>query len=219
MFVRVFKAIWYWISRWGCRIFCILSFQFRVYGADNVPKKGAFLLASNHQSYLDPVFCGVFLRRRLNFLARDSLFKNRFFSLLISSLNAIAVKRDAADLSAMRTVIARLKQGEGVCLYPEATRTYDGKIAPFKAGLGLLAKRGRACIVPVLIDGAFESWPRDSKMFSPAGLIVVWYGRPITREQAKTMNDQELAATITDTLRRMQTKCRLRHGKRPYNYP
>jgi len=219
MFAKALKAIWYWLSRWGCRVFCILSFRFRVYGTDNVPRKGAFLLASNHQSYLDPVLCGVFLKRRMHYLARDSLFRNRVFSALIFSLNAIPVKRDEVDLSAMKTVIARLKEGAGVCLYPEATRTPDGRIASFKAGFGLLARRGQATVVPVLIDGAFESWPRDRKIFSLGRLIVVWYGRPITAEQVQAMKDEELAAVVTDTLRRMQRRSRLRHGRKPYSYP
>ncbi|MHC4062530.1 MAG: lysophospholipid acyltransferase family protein, partial [Planctomycetota bacterium] len=83
------RTFWYWLARWVCRVFCILFFHYRVYGRENVPDEGAFLLISNHQSYLDPLFCGVSLKRHLNFLARESLFVNRFFGLLISSVDAI----------------------------------------------------------------------------------------------------------------------------------
>ena len=216
MFKEKLNAVWYWLARWACRVFCILFFRIRVYGKENVPDKGPFILASNHQSYLDPVLCGVGLKRRLIFLARDTLFRNKFFTYLIYSLNAIPVKRNQADLSSIKTVIAGLKQGYGVCLFPEATRTKDGKIQQFKPGLGLLCRRSEAVIVPVLIDGAFECWPRHRKIFSP-GSVTVYYGRTITAKQAHNMGDQKLAEVLTNTLRRMQKQYRLEQGKQQYD--
>jgi 1-acyl-sn-glycerol-3-phosphate acyltransferase len=71
--------------------------------------------------------------------------------------------------------------------------------------------------VPVVIDGAFECWPRHKKIFSP-GRIEVCYGKAIPAGQVKNMNDRELAELLTDTLRRMQTESRIRHGKEPYDY-
>lgn len=212
------KIFWYWLSRCVCRLLCILLFRFRAYGRENIPADGPFLLVSNHQSFLDPVFCGVALKRHLHYLARDSLFKNPFFRFLIVSLNAIPVKRGQADLSAMKAVIARLRQGHPVCLFPEATRTPDGRIALFKGGVGLLAKRGGAPIVPMVIDGAYECWPRNKKIFSTGGPITVCYGRPVTIERIERTDDRELAGLLTDTLRKMQSDCRTRQGKEPYNY-
>ena len=211
------RARWFWLARWICKVFCILFFRVRTYGRENVPDKGAFVLVSNHQSYLDPIFCVGPLKRPSSFLARDSLFTNWFFGPLISSVDAIPVKLGGADISAMRKVLDRLKKGEGVCLFPEGTRTYDGKIAPLKPGLGLLCRRGGAVIVPVVIDGAFECWPRHKKLISP-GSISVCYGKAITAEQAKNMGDRKLAEVLTDTLRRMQNECRVKQGKKPYDY-
>jgi len=212
------KMSWFRFARWVCKVFCKLFFQIRVYDEENVPKEGALVLVGNHQSYLDPVFCGIPLKRPLYFLARDTLFANRLFGWLISSVNTIPVKRGTADLSAMKKIIGKLKEGSGVCLFPEATRTKDGKITPFKPGFGLLCRRGEAAVVPVLIDGAFECWPRHKKIFSPGGRIVVCYGKAITAEQVKSMSDKELAENLTDTLRRMQNDCRVKQGKEPYNY-
>ena len=211
------KKIWYWLAQWGCRVFCVLFFRFRTYGRENVPEEGAVVLVGNHQSYLDPVFCGVGLKRHLFFVARDSLFVNRFFAWLIYSLNAIPVKRGKADISAMKMVISRLKEGKGVCLFPEATRTRDGKISTFKGGFGLLCRRGEAAVVPVLIDGAYECWPRNKKIFSP-GPIVVCYGEAISAERVKKISDKELAKNLTETLREMQKNCRVKQGKEPYRY-
>ena len=218
MLRKVLKATWFWYARWACRIFCILFFSLRTYGLRNVPTKGAFVLISNHQSFLDPLFCGTPLKRHLHFLARDTLFTNRFFGWLLSSVNTIPVRQGEADLPAIRNIIAKLKEGYSVCLFPEGTRTSDGKITPFKPGLGLLCRRGRAAIVPVLIDGAFEGWPRHKKIFSPGSKISVCYGKTLTPEQVEKMDDRQLADNLTQTLRRMQNDYRLNHGKKPYDY-
>src|SRR6056297_3665789 len=111
--------VWYRSARWGCRLMCALLFGFRTYGRANVPRQGGFILASTHQSFMDPVFCGIGLSRELHYLARDTLWKNPFFAKLIDSLNAIPVKRSQSDLRAMKSVIERLQAGCGVCLYPE----------------------------------------------------------------------------------------------------
>lgn len=217
MFKKRLKVAWYWLARFGCQVFCAIVFRLRVQGRDNVPRQGAYILAGNHQSYLDPVFCGVGIPRRLCFVARDSLFRFKPFAWLIASLDAIPIGRGKADLAAMKQIIARLQQGEAVCLYPEATRTHDGRIVPFKAGFGLLCRRAKAAVVPVLVDGAFECWPRHKKMFVP-GRVIIWYGKTLDPEEIRTMTNEQLADRLTATLREMQHQCRLQQGKQPYDY-
>ncbi|HUW17979.1 MAG TPA: lysophospholipid acyltransferase family protein [Sedimentisphaerales bacterium] len=212
------RTVWFWFGRWGCRVFCILFFKLRACGRENIPRKGAFLLVGNHQSYLDPIFCGVPLRRQLFYLARESLFANWFLGWVITSVKTIPVKRGQADIHAIRKVVGILRDGAGVCVFPEGTRSSDGKITALKGGFGLLCRRGDAPIVPVVVDGAFESWPRHRKLFSPGAHIFVCYGKPISTDQAKKMTDSELTQLVTDTLRRMQNDCRIKHGKQPYDY-
>jgi cytidylate kinase len=211
------KMIWFRVARWFCKVFCRTFFKLHIAGRENVPEQGPLVLICNHQSFLDPVLCGIFIKRPLYFLARDSLFRG-LFGWLIASVNTIPVKRGAADLAAMKTIISKLKQGNGVCLFPEGTRTSDGKITAFKPGFGLLCRRGSAAVVPVLIDGAFEAWPRSKKLFSSGGHIVICYGKCIPAEQVKKMGDRKLAEVLTDTLRKMQNDCRVKQGKEPYSY-
>lgn len=201
-----------------CRIFAMTFFRWRCYGLENIPREGSFLLVSNHQSFLDPIFCGSVPKRHFCFMARDTLFENWFFGPLIRSVYAIPVKREQGDLAAMRKVIEVLKQGDGVCLFPEGTRTEDGKILPFKSGLGLLCRRGNAAIVPVVIDGAFECWPRTQKLFKAGMPVRVHYGKAISANEAKEMGDEKLASYLTQTLREMQNKSRIEQGKEPFNY-
>lgn len=212
------SIIWYWFVAACSKILCSLVLRIRVYGRENVPRKGSFLLISNHQSFLDPVFCATTIRRRLCFLARDSLFSSRIFGTLIASVNAIPVRRGHADLTAMKNIIGRLKEGGAVLLFPEATRTDDGKISAFKPGFGLLCRRGKAAVVPVVIDGAFECWPRHKKIFTPGKRIELHYGKCITAEEVKKMTDRELAENLTNTLRQMQTQCRTNQGKEAFDY-
>ncbi|MHC4330569.1 MAG: lysophospholipid acyltransferase family protein, partial [Planctomycetota bacterium] len=96
-------------------------------------------------------------------------------------------------------------------------RSDDGKITPFKPGFGLLCRRGKAAVVPVVIDGAFECWPRHQRLFSP-GSISVCYGKVISAEQARNMGDVKLAQVLTETLRQMQIESRIKQGKKPYDY-
>jgi 1-acyl-sn-glycerol-3-phosphate acyltransferase len=199
-------------------MFCLLFFRMHFTGLDNVPSSGPYILAVNHQSFLDPMLAGIALKGQLCFMARDSLFNNWFFGPLLSSVKAIPVRRGQADIASIKMIIARLKRGEGICLFPESTRTTNGKIAPFKGGFTLLSRRGNAPVVPVLIDGAFECWPRHKKIFHPGSKITVSYGKPISVEQITSMEDEDFAAALTDRLRSMQSEARLKTGKQPFNY-
>lgn len=217
MFTKRLIAAWYWVARFECQVFCALFFRLRIEGRENVPRGGAYILAGNHQSFLDPVFCGVGIRRRLCYVARDSLFRFKPFGRLLRSLNVIPIGRDKADIAAMRMIIDRLRQGEAVCLYPEGTRTLDGRIEAFKPGFGLLCRRSKAAVVPVLVDGGFECWPRNRKLPSP-GVITVTFGEILPADQVLTMTNEELADHLSHTLRQMQHDCRLKQGKQPYDY-
>jgi len=211
------RWLWYWLARFICWLFCVLYFRFRFHGRENVPRSGAVILAGNHQSFLDPVFCGIALKRHLTYVARDSLWHFGPFGRLIGSVNAIPIGRDKADIAAMRMIIDRLRQGEAVCLYPEGTRTLDGRIAAFKAGFGLLCRRSKAAVVPVLVDGGFECWPRHRKFPSP-GAIDIWFGEILPADRVLTMTNEDLADYLTRTLRQMQHAARLKAGRKPYAY-
>ena len=185
-----------------------VCFRVTVEGKENYPKEGSFLLLSNHQSYFDPVLCTLSTRRELCFMARDTLFKNKFFGKLITSLNAIPLKRGESDVAAMRSVLDKLKAGYGICLYPEGTRTVDGHIAEVKAGFSLLSRRGNAPVVPVVIDGMFEAWPKHRKFPRLGERIRIRIGKPITPEQIKEMGDRDFSKHLTNIMRKMQSDMR-----------
>jgi 1-acyl-sn-glycerol-3-phosphate acyltransferase len=212
------KYLWYFISGWPCRFFCLIFFQIRAYNYMKVPKKGGFLLVCNHQCLLDPMFAVIPVTRQFCFAARDSLFKIPLLGWLIRTYNSIPIKRGKPDLAAMKICVERLKQGYGLIIFPEATRTHDGKIDELKPGFGLLSRKANIPIVPVVIDGAFECWPKHRAM-PQFGRIHLTYGEPLWPEKIGSMDDRELAKYLTVVLRQMQTELRLKIGKEPFDYP
>jgi 1-acyl-sn-glycerol-3-phosphate acyltransferase len=218
MLLKHIRHGWYVFALWACRMFCVVFFRMHLNGQENIPRKGPFLLVSNHQSYLDPIFCGAPLRRQLVFVARDSLFQSWAFRSIIASVGAIPVHRGKADLTAIKRMLSSLREGFGLCLFPEATRTSDGRISELRAGFSLLCRKANAPIVPVVIDGAFQCWPRNQKFFSPWQHIWVWYGKRIEPQEAERMGDDELAAYLTGIMRKMLNECREKFSKSAYEY-
>jgi 1-acyl-sn-glycerol-3-phosphate acyltransferase len=151
--------IWYGLVVLWFRLTMFPLYRVRVFGKEHVPAEGPVLIAGNHQSFLDPIFCQIPVRRNLNYLSRDTLYDHWFFGPLIRTLNTIPIRRGQSDIAAMRAVIDKLRQNHAVVIFPESTRTQDGRIAEVKAGFALLARRSGATIVPTIIDGAYEAGP------------------------------------------------------------
>jgi len=214
---KIISFAWYFTWCWACRFFCVLFFQPTSSGLVNIPKKGGFLLISNHQSFLDPMFNATPIHRQLCYVARDTLFEIPFFGRFVHSFNVIPIKRGQADIAAMKTFLEKLKDNFGLVLYPEGTRTSDGKIAEIKPGFCLLARRANVPIIPSVIDGGFESWPRHRKFYRPYKVYVT-YGKPIPPQTIVEMGDREFAKHLTRILRGMQTELKLKVGRIPFNY-
>ena len=193
-----------------------LFFRFRSFGQENIPFEGPVLIACNHQSYLDPIVCAIGMERELSFMARDSLFKGRFGK-IISELNAFPVKRDSADLSAIRDIVDRLSQQRAVMMFPEGTRSDTGHVKDFKNGFVLIARKAKASIVPAVIDGTFEAWPRNRKLPLPAG-VRIKYGQVIPADEVKAMNKNELLERVHTEIREMQNELREKYNRKLYDY-
>ena len=209
--------IWYEFVRSFLRVVFFPLFRISARGRKNVPRKGPVLLLSNHQSFFDPMFCQLPINRHMHYVARSNLFDIKFFGALISTFNTIPIKQGEADISAMKKIIKVLKKGAIVCLYPEGSRTSDGKIAEIKPGFGLLSRRSKASVVPVVIDGAYECWPRQNK-WPRIGKVYVEYGESFSPDEIKKLGDEEFSRILNDRLRTMQNEMRVKHGKEPYNY-
>ena len=157
----------------------------------------------NHQSFLDPVLVTMALQREGNYMARDTLFGHRLFRWLIEYLNAFPIRRQSADIGAIKESLRRLKRGCVLVLFPEGTRTPDGRIGPMLPGLGAIAKKAGAPIVPTLIDGMYQTWPKG-KLLPALGDVIVEYGQPIEPADYAHLSPEELMALIRTRLIAMQ---------------
>jgi 1-acyl-sn-glycerol-3-phosphate acyltransferase len=159
-------------------------FRWRVYGAENVPATGGVILAANHASFLDPPLVGSGLRRDINYLARESLFRFPLVGSLLRSWNSVPVDRDGGGAKGLKIILGRLLDGAGIILFPEGTRTRDGKLQPARAGIGLVVAKSNAPVVPVRVFGTFETYGRNVKFPRPKP-IAVRYGTPMRFEKLR----------------------------------
>lgn len=215
---NIFKRLWYLLCRTLSVGTVALMYRLKVYGRCNVPKTGPTLILSNHQSFFDPMFCQNWVWRPFYFVPRHTILEAKFWGRIIASFYVIPINRGQADIAAMKTIIEVLKQGKAVCLFTEGTRTPDGKIGTIKPGFGLMSRRTGAAIVPMVIDGIYECWPKTQK-YPRLGKVAVMYGKPFSPEYIQSKTDEEFAREITQTLRNLQAELRTQMGKKPFDYP
>jgi 1-acyl-sn-glycerol-3-phosphate acyltransferase len=185
----------------------VLAYGIRYLGRKNIPKTGPVLVVSNHQSHFDPPLVGTGSARRMNYVARETLFHFGPLGWLIRSLDAIPIDRDGLGLSGIKESLRRLKRGEMVLIFPEGTRTRDGEIARFRPGFTTLAVRSKAAILPVAIEGAFAAWPRTKKL-PGLGTIHVLYGEAIPADEVARYDERELAAEVERRVRECHARLR-----------
>lgn len=207
------QRIWYGILRFMCGVLYVVLALGRAYHRERVPRTGGVLAVSNHQSFFDPILAASPILRPFNPMARDSLFRNPAFSWLIRSAYAFPVKRAVADLGAIREAIHRLKEGRIVLVFPEGTRTRDGSIGTLHTGMIVMARRARVPILPVVIDGAYEAWPRRRKLPSFYPIRVI-YGEPIAADEVRRSDPATLAAELRRRMIALQQEVRQTRTKR-----
>lgn len=190
---------WYEFSRVWVRLVSWLFFRIRYSGVENIPREGPVLLVSNHQSHLDPPLIGAGVPRTVSYLARKTLFSNPFFSRLIRSYGAIPLDLEN-PLGGLKEGLRRLRCGDAILIFPEGTRSPDGEIHPFRKGFRMLATRSQAVIVPVAIDGAYQSWPRSRKLPRP-GRVRVHFGRGIVPEEYRDLDETSFLQMVEEKVR------------------
>ncbi|HWA99230.1 MAG TPA: lysophospholipid acyltransferase family protein, partial [Pirellulales bacterium] len=154
------KRVWYAYLHVICRLLAVGILRFRCRGREHLPRSGGALLLANHQSYFDPLIVGLTCDRPIAAIARKTLFRFPPFRWLIESLDAIPIDRGRPTLGEIKQILARLKRGQIILMFPEGTRTSDGRIGPLNAGFCSLARRAGVPIVVMAIDGAYDAWPK-----------------------------------------------------------
>lgn len=136
-----------------------LCYRFRVYGSDYLPQ-GAAIIAPNHTSYLDPPLAGVACPEELAYLASHTLFNLPLLGWVIKKLNAQPIAAGGGgDTQSIKMMCSLLEKGKKMLIFPEGERRRDGTLGEVRRGLGLIALKSGAPIIPCYIDGAYRVWP------------------------------------------------------------
>jgi 1-acyl-sn-glycerol-3-phosphate acyltransferase len=190
---RLLRLLFWYYGRWN------------VIGLENIPKTGAVLFAANHASYLDPLlgWVAVYGTRKMVGVAKEELWKNRIIAYLMDCLDSIPVKRHSADRVMFKRCLEVLERGDTLGIFPEGTRTYDGKLNPAEPGIALLYAKTKAPILPVALLGTYEMLPRKAKRLTRAKITVV-IGKPL--EITPQMNRNEIGEKVMVEIAALMTQ-------------
>lgn len=197
-FYHLVKAILWVVFR--------LGFGLEVRGRAHVPRRGPFILASNHVSFLDPPLLGAACPRRLSFMARATLFTHGLLGAFMRGVHVIPLERGEGDLGAIREAVHRLHRGDAVAIFPEGGRQMSGRLGAAQRGVGLLADAAQVPIIPVVVTGTFEAWPphaqrlRRAKIRVAFGPSIPYTNRPASARRAY---HEALAVAVTEAWRRL----------------
>lgn len=186
----------------------LLFWDYRAEGTENVPLTGGVILASNHQSHLDPVMLRLPLDRPIGYVARSTLFRSKLFAWLIWYLGAMSFDRRSTGAQEMKSLVKVFREGAALIFFPEGTRSPDGELKPLRPGIALLAKQAGVPVVPVAVEGTFRCWPRGRKMFRP-GRVRVVFGEPVVygRKDRRRQVLEDLSGRIAALADRARQLC------------
>ena len=181
----LFRQPLYWLSRFGVWLGLKLKYRMKISGCGHIPRAGGAVLAANHCSYLDPpVMCSCSPGRIVHFMARDTLFSNPVARWYFPRVGVMPLDRTRGDLGALKKAIAALKAGGVIGLFPEGTRSPDGRMRDAKGGIGFLIAKSDVPVVPIHISGTFAAFPKGADKFRPSR-IVARVGKPISPEEIR----------------------------------
>jgi len=190
-------------------------------GREHLPKHGAFVLAPVHRSYLDTPFAGCVRSKRMRFMGKDTMWKNRQFGWALSALGAFPVTRGTADREALRRAIQVLDSGDPLVLFPEGERKQGPIVQPLFDGAVYIAIKAGVPIVPVGIGGSERVMPKHAKFIFPRK-VHIEIGPPIPAPVApeggrlpRTIYQQH-SEQLHDELQRLFDKAMERV---PWDYP
>jgi 1-acyl-sn-glycerol-3-phosphate acyltransferase len=186
----------YYFTYFATKALSWVYFPYTAHQVHHVPRKGAFILASNHVSNLDPVVLGICSVRRLNFMAKIELFKG-LFGFFLTNLGAFPVKRGESDFGAMREALRRLKEGGALLIFVEGTRRVGNEPNKAQAGVGFLAMKSGVPIVPVYVQGTDKVMAPGTKFFK-RGPVSATFGEPFFVNDAPTY--EEASQRILDKI-------------------
>jgi len=150
-----------------------IKYRIKVTGAEHVPSSGGVILCANHANALDPILVALAVKRKLRFIAKKELFENKALAILINALGAFPVDRDATDITAYKTTIKLLRNGEALLLFSQGTRHKSLDITNNKSGVAFFGIKAQTPIVPIGISSTFKTFSK----------VHIHIGKPISLDK------------------------------------
>lgn len=173
------SRLYYFLCRIAIRCLFKIYFRGSLDGKKNVPSTGPALILCNHMSFVDPPFIGSIIEREMHFLARESLFDFRPFGAALTSINVHKIRREGIDRDAMKLCSSILRAGWPLLLFPEGTRSADGKIGEVRGGFGMILEHAPGVpILPAILSGSNKALGRG-KFFPRPARVTLKMGKPI----------------------------------------
>ena len=174
----------YRVLRWIMSVYFRARLKIRLEGEENVPDKGAFVLVLSHQSHLDSLLLHTFCPRLMFTLAKSSVFRTRFMAWLAPRVGAVPTRRYQIDPQAVRVALRLIGRGEGVGVFPEGERSWDGRLQPLRSGTIRLLLKAGVPVIPCGIIGTYAVFPRWGhmnwfKVVLGRQPVIIRYGEPI----------------------------------------
>ena len=177
-----------------------IAFRIRTEGKENIPE-GAVIYASNHRTNADPPLVAITSKGELCFMAKEELFHNKFFGALIRSLGAFPVSRGSGDMEVIDKAVNNLKDGKNLMIFPEGTRSKDGKVQKGHSGAALIAARTGKLIVPVGICFGEKLKFRTK--------ITVKFGKPVDPAEYVEISDTPKTRNLVKIKKRYMQEIKL----------
>ena len=159
-------------------------FRVRYEGLDNVPVDGGGILAPNHVSFLDPLLIASRVDRPMVFIAHELFFAKQPLGTWLRRAGGFPVASGGESTGGIREVLRELKAGRLLGMFPEGTRSWDGRLLPAMAGVGLLVAATDVPVIPVHVDGAYDAWPRHRRIPRPHR-VTVRFGAPVQLDEIR----------------------------------
>ncbi len=165
------------------KIILILLFKIDINGEENIPQDRGLIVCSNHYHWLDPIVVACFFNRKVHFMAKKELFKNKYFGMLLKRVHAFPVNRGAADITAIKTALRVVKSQKVLGIFPEGTRVKAGQIGNAEPGIAMIGIKGEVDILPIGINGNYKF---RSKLYVNIGQAInleQYYKKKVSAEE------------------------------------
>lgn len=185
------SGVWYLFWKLSLIAVCKILFRLKIEGREHEPARGPFIAVGNHASILDPPLIGMVLRHQASYMAKDDLFSVPVLGAWLRSIGSFPVRRGQPDRRAIRKSLETLERGGVLVMFPEGTRSPDGRLQDPEPGAAFIALRTGAIVLPAAVVNSHRALPKGAK-WPRLQQVTVRVGPPFRVPRVEGRLDQEV---------------------------